>query len=341
MRGKAFGFVALLCTTWVTVRVGFTLITDGAKQVTARQYTSANAIAQPVTQLVRGRLLGNMAAKTKSAADIKKGRVAALLPESIEPLYVDSKQTIYKFGGDWVPDEKTPYPISSALVEPPKKRGSMRPIQIYAYGFWRQGDTAPGVLGNGQYGGSQSALLVTVPLLRHKGYGSVTPVSFVGRASVAHNAPREREWATGLLWHPSNRFPAQLSIEQRFRPDRPDVVAAFVSGGHEGASLPLGFALDGYGQAGFVTGKSGGAFADAQLHALKNLARNEGFSLNAGAGAWAGGQGNIMRVDMGPSVRANLQAGAASLRLDASWRFRVAGKATPGDGPTVTLSTSF
>jgi hypothetical protein len=114
MRGKAFGFVALLCTTWVTVRVGFTLITDGAKQVTARQYTSANAIAQPVTQLVRGRLLGNMAAKTKSAADIKKGHVVALLPEIIEPLYVDSKQPIYKIGGDWVPDEKTPSPISSA-----------------------------------------------------------------------------------------------------------------------------------------------------------------------------------------------------------------------------------
>jgi len=341
MRGRAFGFIAILCTTWVAVRVGFTLISDGAKQVTARQYASANAIAQPVTQLVRGRLLGNMAAKTKSAANNKKGRVAALIPEIIEPLYVDPKQPIYKIGGDWGSDEKTPYPISSALVESPKKRGSMHPIQIYAYSFWRQGDTTPGVLGNGQYGGSQSALLVTVPLLRHKGYGSVTPVSFVGRASVAHNAPREREWATGLLWHLSNRFPAQLSIEQRFRPDRPDAVAAFVSGGHEGASLPLGFALDGYGQAGFVTGKSGGAFADAQLHALKKMARNEGFSLNAGAGAWAGGQSNIMRVDMGPSVRANLQAGAASLRLDASWRFRVAGKATPGDGPTITLSTSF
>lgn len=341
MRGKAFGFVVFLCATWVTARIGFTLITDGVKQVTARQYASANATTQPVTQLVRGRLLGNMAAKTKRVANNKKGPAKALIPEIIEPLYVDSKQPINKIGGDWVPDDKTPYPISSALVEPPKTRGSMRPIQIYAYSFWRQGDTTPGVLGNGQYGGSQSALLVTVPLLRHKRYGSVAPVSFVGRASVAHDDPREREWAAGLLWRPSTRFPAQLSLEQRFRSDRPDVVAAFVSGGHEGASLPLGFAFEGYGQAGFVTGKSGGAFADAQLHALKNMARNEGISLTAGAGAWAGGQSNIMRVDMGPSVRANLQAGAASLRLDASWRFRVAGKATPGDGPTVTLSTSF
>ena len=118
-------------------------------------------------------------------------------------------------------------------------------------------------------------------------------------------------------------------------------IAAFVSGGHDSTPLPLGFALDGYGQAGFVTGKSGGGFADAQLHALKNMASNERISLTVGAGVWAGGQSNIMRVDMGPSVRAKLQAGKMSLRLDASWRFRIVGNARPGDSPAVTLSTSF
>ena len=80
---------------------------------------------------------------------------------------------------------------------------------------------------------------------------------------------------------------------------------------------------------------------DAQLHALKNMASNERISLTVGAGAWAGGQSNIMRVDMGPSVRAKLQAGKMSLRLDASWRFRIVGNARPGDSPAVTLSTSF
>jgi hypothetical protein len=282
-----------------------------------------------------------MAVKTQSAADNKKGRIAALIPKIIEPLYIDSKPQIYKIGGDWVPNDTTPYPISSALVEPPKKLGSTRPIELYAYSFWRQGDVAQGVLGNGQYGGSQSALLMTIPLLRHKGARNVSHLSLVGRASVSHDDTRDREWAAGLFWRPSTTFPAQLSLERRFRPNRPDAIAAFVSGGHDGTPLPLGFVLDGYGQAGFVTGKSGGAFADAQLHALKNMARNEGISLTAGVGAWAGGQSNIMRVDMGPSVRASLQAGAASLRLDASWRFRVAGKAMPADGPTVTLSTSF
>ncbi|MCF8497577.1 MAG: hypothetical protein K9G32_03930 [Sphingomonadaceae bacterium] len=48
-----------------------------------------------------------------------------------------------------------------------------------------------------------------------------------------------------------------------------------------------------------------------------------------------------MRLDVGPSARAWVPAGPARLRIDASWRFRVAGDAQPGNGPAVTLSTSF
>jgi hypothetical protein len=248
--------------------------------------------------------------------------------------------------GGWIPDDNAPNhasskAITSALPDPPKKGRSMHPINLYAYSFWRQGDTAQGVLGNGQYGGSQSALLLTVPLLEFPNNVGVSRFALIGRASVSNDNPREREWAAGLRWRPSAVFPAQLSLEQRFRSDRPDAVAAFVSGGHDGTILPLGFALDGYGQAGFVTGKSGGGFADAQLHILKNTASRGHSKLAAGAGAWAGGQSDILRVDIGPSVRANLQAGATSLRLDASWRFRIVGKARPGDGPAVTLSTGF
>jgi hypothetical protein len=110
----------------------------------------------------------------------------------------------------------------------------------------------------------------------------------------------------------------------------------------------LDFVLNGYGHAGFVTGKAGGGFADAQLHMLKKMASHGPMKLSAGAGAWAGGAGawaggqsDIMRIDIGPSVRAGLQAGSKQLQLDASWRFRIVGNARPDDGPAVTLSTSF
>ena len=349
MRGRAFGFVVILCTTWVTVRVGFTLIADGDRHAAPHQTVSAGDMVQPEGYFKPNRLPSFIAARTGSASNQTKSKGSAPVPKSIESIDVRPNSPINTMADkpdDWIPDDKNPNRILSkiiiaALFEPPKRQRSIRLKNIYAYSFWRQGDATPGALGNGQYGGSQSALLVSVPLLQHKRDSSVAPISFIGRASVSHDTPHEREWAAGVLWRPSARFPAALSLERRFRPNRPDTIAAFVSGGHDGTPLPLGFVLDGYGQAGFVTGKSGGAFADAQLYALKNMARNQDISLTAGAGTWAGGQSNIMRVDMGPSVRANLKAGAASLRLDASWRFRVAGKATPGDGPTVTLSTSF
>ena len=349
MRGRAFGFVAILCATWVTARMGFTLIAYGDRQVVPHRKASAGAIAQPVTHIGRGRPLSHVAAKTHSAANRTKVRVFAPVPSSLESTAVGSSREIYAIwgnAGDWILDDKAPRDVSSqaiifSLPDPEKKGRSIPPIQIYAYSFWRPGDTAQGVLGNGQYGGSQSALLMTVPLMRYKSERSVSRLSLVGRVSVSNDALREHEWAAGLLWRPLAAFPAQLSLERRFRPDRPDAVAAFVSGGHDGTSLPLGFALDGYGQAGFVMGKSGVGFADAQLHILKNIASDGHAKQAVGAGAWAGGQSDIMRVDIGPAVRAKLQAGATSLRLDASWRFRIAGNARPGDGPAVTLSTSF
>jgi hypothetical protein len=349
MRGRAFGFVAILCATWVTARMGFTFIAYGDRQVAPQHKASAGAIAQPVTQIGRRRLPSHAAAKTSSAANRTTGRVFAPVPSSLESMAVGPSRKIYAIwgnAGDWIPDDRASRDVSSEAIaspfaDPQKKDRSIRPIQIYAYSFWRQGNTAQGVLGNGQYGGGQSALLMTIPLLRYRRKRSVSRFSLVGRASVSHDDLRDREWAAGLSWRPLPTFPAQLSLERRFRPERPDAVAAFVSGGRDGTSLPLGFALDGYGQAGFVTGKTGGGFADAQLHILKNIASDGHAKLAVGAGAWAGGQSDIMRVDIGPSVRANLKAGATSLRLDASWRFRIAGNARPGDGPAVTLSTSF
>ena len=349
MRGQALGFAAILCATWVAARVGFALIADGDKHNVLNQYFPADAIAQSVTHMKQARPPSHAAAKTRSAANRPKGCGSALFPTAVESMAISSNRKIYAIrdkAGDWIPNDMAPNPISSQAIPPslpdrPKTRGSIRTIQIYAYSFWRQGDTARGVLGNGQYGGSQSALLMAIPLLEFSKEVGVSRFALIGRASVSPNDLREREWAAGLLWRPSAAFPAQLSLERRFRPDRPDAVAAFVSGGHDGTSLPLGFALDGYGQAGFVTGKVGGGFADAQLHVMKNMASHGHSKLATGAGAWAGGQRDTMRVDIGPSVRANLQAGATSLRLDASWRFRIMGNARPGDGPAVTLSTSF
>ena len=349
MRGRAFGFVAILCATWVTARMGFIHIADVDRPVTSRRNVSVNAIAQPTSHIGQGRPASHSVAKARSVVNRKQGLVSAPILTLVESMTFHPNGRMYALrdnAGDWVANDKALDPISSeaitfSLVEPPKKPRSMRLINIYAYSFWRQGDAAQGVLASGQYGGSQSALLMTIPLLEFPKDDSVSRFALIGRASVAHDDLHAREWAAGLRWRPSAAFPAQLSLERHFRPNRPDAFAAFVSGGHDSTSLPLGFALDGYGQAGFVTGKSGGGFADAQLHILRNMANHGHAKLAAGAGAWAGGQSDIMRIDIGPSVRAGLQAGSKQLQLDVSWRFRIAGDARPADGPAVTLSTSF
>jgi hypothetical protein len=214
-------------------------------------------------------------------------------------------------------------------------------FEVYAYSFWRRGSSPAGTLGNGQYGGSQSAVMAAIPVLRFSGNPGLSRLSIAGRASVAHGSVRERELAAGVRWRPVARIPVQVIAERRLRENRPDAFAALVAGGQSGVKLPLGFRLDGYGQAGFVSGQGGGPFADVAAQAHRSIAQSQRASFAIGAGIWAGGQDNVMRMDVGPNIRANVTAGGALFQLDASWRVRVAGNARPGNGPAMTLSTSF
>ncbi len=48
-----------------------------------------------------------------------------------------------------------------------------------------------------------------------------------------------------------------------------------------------------------------------------------------------------MRLDVGLAIRAHFPLVGTEMLVDASWRFRIAFTARPGNGPAVTLSTSF
>jgi hypothetical protein len=233
------------------------------------------------------------------------------------------------------PDVVTP------IGAPPPSPTTPQGFEVYAYSFWRRGSSPAGTLGNGQYGGSQSAVIAAIPVLRFSGNPSLSRLSMAGRVSVAHGGVREKELAAGVRWRPVARIPVQVIAERRFRENRPDAFAALVAGGQSGVKLPLGFRLDGYGQAGFVSGQGGGPFADVAAQAHRSIAQSQRASFAIGAGIWGGGQDNVMRIDVGPNMRANVSAGSALFQLDASWRVRVAGHAQPGNGPAVTLSTSF
>ncbi|MBB3941805.1 hypothetical protein GGR91_000027 [Sphingorhabdus rigui] len=262
----------------------------------------------------------------------------ALPPEGAAPLFVSAGSHLRISPAAFLPtDPDAVTPIGAPLPNPQAPQG----FEVYAYSFWRHGSSPAGTLGNGQYGASQSAVIAAIPVLRFSGNPGLSRLSMAGRISVAHGSVRERELAAGVRWRPVARIPVQIIAERRFRQDRPDAFAALVAGGQSGVKLPLRFRLDGYGQAGFVSGQGGGPFADVAVQAHRPIAQSQRASFAIGAGVWGGGQDNVMRVDVGPNIRANVTTRGAVLQLDASWRWRVAGQAQPGHGPAVTLSTSF
>jgi hypothetical protein len=132
-----------------------------------------------------------------------------------------------------------------------------------------------------------------------------------------------------------------ITAERRFRHAAPDAVAIYLAGAKSGVALPLEFKLEGYAQAGYVSGKSGGAFADFNARADRRLGKIGNAPISGGVGIWGGKQRDAGRIDIGPSLRADMSVGDMQMRMTADWRFRIAGSASPGNGPAVTLSTSF
>ena len=343
MRGRALASIAFLCATWVTARVAVTtMYIRDANRPDHGAHPNPVRI-RPVVTLPSARTLNRQIPKHGVAPPAVRhaqntATKTARQPEEAAPLFFSAGTHWRITPAAFLPTEPD---VISAIRTPLPSAEAPPPFEVYAYSFWRRGTSPTGTLGNGQYGASQSAVIAAFPVLRFSGNPSLSRVSMAGRISVAHGQMRERELAAGVRWRPVARIPVQGIAERRFREDRPDAFAALVAGGQSGLKLPLGFRFDGYGQAGFVSGQGGGAFADVAAQAHRPIARLGKASFAIGAGTWGGGQDNVMRMDVGPNMRANVSTGGAQFQLDASWRWRVAGQAQPGNGPAVTLSTSF
>ncbi len=63
--------------------------------------------------------------------------------------------------------------------------------------------------------------------------------------------------------------------------------------------------------------------------------------LTLGAGAWGGAQPGTARFDLGPQAALRFPLGEAGFVLAIDWRLRVAGRARPGSGPTLTFGADF
>ena len=212
-------------------------------------------------------------------------------------------------------------------------------IDVYAYGFWRAGESGSRLTTAGQYGGGQSGLIATIGVLNQS--GRPMPFTMLVRAAVAHDNIRDREFALGARWKPSSSLPLTISAERRFREAGADNFALYVAGGRSDVPLPAGFKLDTYGQLGILTGQNGGHFFDGQMRAERQILPASPVPLHVGVGIWTGGQKGVARVDIGPTLRTELPVGETRVRINTDWRFRVAGEASPGNGPALTVSTGF
>ncbi|MFW2350863.1 hypothetical protein [Qipengyuania sp.] len=216
--------------------------------------------------------------------------------------------------------------------------------RIDAWALLREGEVLPTGGGDhpASYGASQLGAVLAYRLAPAGTGHQPAAYARVTRSLVDGG---ETEGALGLRARPIRGVPITLHAEMRVTegPGRSAEIrpAAFLAGGFDSLRLPARVTARGYGQAGYVAGDFATAFADGALVAERELARFDLATVSLGADAWGGAQRGATRLDLGPSLSVKLELGGAPARIAADYRWRVAGRAEPGDGGVVTLSTGF
>jgi hypothetical protein len=349
-KGRHLGVLLLICCTWSAARVSVNLWSSGAPLVSKN---SENAVLMPLAvekQQHDRKLLAvietrlkccwfpkpireiSLHAKNRSVPAQTKPEIASdVVLKPVMPAF----QTKHLLAG-----QRTPHQANHLQnkLRPPLRAVA---IESYAYSFWRGGGVGRGLAPSGQYGGGQSGLIATV------GFGDTDrkyepqKLALLLRTAVAHSNLRDREVAVGIRWRPKAAWPVSVSAERRFRQLGDDSFSLYAAGGLGDITLPEKFKLEGFGQAGVISGANAGHFFDVQARADRRVEPISPLPVYLGAGMWAGGQRGAARLDVGPTVRTELHIGQTRLRVTADWRFRIAGDAAPGNGPALTLSTGF
>lgn len=257
--------------------------------------------------------------------------------------------SVLKPPAPFAPEREVAYPTDALLSDQgfspttPSTPSLVDRLSLDAWLFLRPGgprSVLAGGVGPAAYGRSQVGAI-----LRYRLRPSAPRDPFAyARADAALVSNGERQVALGLGARPVAEVPLVAHVEARVTHQdgrtqlRP---AAFVAGGTDALTLPAGFALRSYGQAGYVGGRFESAFADGQAVATREVARFDLGTIRAGAGVWGGAQRGAERLDIGPSAALTFRLGDAPLRLSLDYRIRVAGDAAPGNGAALTLSRAF
>ena len=195
------------------------------------------------------------------------------------------------------------------------------------------------IISIGQYGGSQAGVILSYPILAKPN----PEIAVYGRLTTALAPLAQEEAAVGLRMHPVQNLPFSIHAEKRLDAgsggDRG--TAFYMAGGTGPDQIVEDILLETYAQAGYILGDNESYFFDGAATLQHPVAESGRKKLYFGVGAWAGGERQIARLDVGPRADIRIPLGSASARFSVDWRFRIAGNARPENGLALTVSTGF
>ena len=252
-------------------------------------------------------------------------------PVFYSPLPQLDEWPLSQFASAALPARRSATTVAQQSVAPAAVKPRLDRLQLTAWALLR-GAPAPGALASGgTLGGSQAGARLTYYVMPQLA-ASLRTTSPVGGGA------RGGEVAAGVRLVPFRSIPVALTAERRQAIGRygggRNAFALFLEGGVYQQSMPWGFDLDAYAQAGVVGARSRDLFADGAL----TLTRPVYGRFSAGVGVWGGMQPGVYRVDAGPRVSMRVRN---NMRVHFDWRQRVAGNALPASGPAVTLAGDF
>ncbi len=208
-----------------------------------------------------------------------------------------------------------------------------------AYALLGRGKGDIGLAGAPQLGGSQLGARLgwrIDPLARR-------PVDVVARvaAPVGRAAQPGTQAAIGVEWSPVPGLAIAAERAIAANGGARNAWIARISGGTNGRKLGGGMELDSYAQAGVIGARRRDPFIDAIARISRPVPFAPQGRVKPGVGLWAAAQPGAQRLDVGPSLGAEIRVGDMVVSADLDWRWRVAGNARPDSGPAVTIRTGF
>lgn len=322
-RGRPLRFLALVVLGWTGARAGFLWFAPDemadapAPRRLMHRGEDAKAVSPKATAVAV-----TVVARSEAPPSLRPHLIRAHAPHA-------APSELPRIAGDRhvIEEPAAPAPLSPWLPTNPQARYDRWSGSLWLTARGSEGlGAAPGT---GQLGGGQAGARIAFVI------DPAHRITLAGRL-VTPLRGQGREAALALEWQPT-RAPVRLMVEHRVALDRGrGGPGAGMIGGLD-TRLPGDFQLEAYAQAGGIARRRFEPYADGALRMTHRATP----ALRIGAGAWGAAQREAARLDIGPTLTADLPLAGRTVRVLLDWRQRVAGDARPGSGAALTLAADF